>query len=47
MSKNYNLSKLNEQRKDLEFEFARQKKKKEDELLLDQVFDETELPDWE
>lgn len=47
MTDNYQNSKLKFERKDLELEFVRQRKLREDELLLNHVFDETELPDWE
>lgn len=47
MIDNYQDAKLKYERKDLELEFVRQRKLREDELLLNHVFDETELPDWE
>lgn len=47
MTKNYQETKLKFERKELELEFSSQRKLREDELLLNHVFDETELPDWE
>ncbi|HEY9185382.1 MAG TPA: hypothetical protein VIM94_08660 [Salegentibacter sp.] len=47
MTKEQQNAKLKFERKDLELEFTSQRKLREDELLLNHVFDETELPDWE
>ncbi|WP_372920203.1 hypothetical protein [Salegentibacter sp.] len=47
MTNNYQDTKLKFERKDLEFEFASKRKMREDELLLNHLFDEPELPDWE